>query len=257
MTSVLGLPHTTPAASTTSKASGGESKAKRGRRNDEALSDDDDANVDGVRGLVGLVGRLALSTASKAGQALALSVDILLIPKDAKVKVADTEYVFANEMKTAMQNYHNTAMNLKVEQRHTMGPPFVRAFEVLLGWGIKAAQAANDQERENAIVEAINELKAEDTDAKKMERICQVCRMCKYGKAHKKDIMKLEVSMERGVEGSVKVQRAWIGIMALLTMHHKAQRKYGAAPQANIQRQTVKAMKKMQLLKDSDDRHKW
>eukprot|EP00929_Paragymnodinium_shiwhaense_P103514 TRINITY_DN67058_c0_g1_i1.p2 TRINITY_DN67058_c0_g1~~TRINITY_DN67058_c0_g1_i1.p2 ORF type:complete len:262 (-),score=100.20 TRINITY_DN67058_c0_g1_i1:337-1122(-) len=230
---------------------------KRGRKEErDAMDNEEDESCD-VTQLIGLVSRLAMSASHKADTAICLSTDMLLVSAAAKAKTSQGEVILADVVKKSQKEYQQeAAAKSSGKEKEEMGPPYVRTWEAILMWAAAEMKGANDQEGEHAIMTVMKEVQEAGDLKAKVEHVCRSVRMCKMSKAFKKDTYKLEVVTEKGVDGSMAVQQAWKKIMHMLTSRHGAIRKHGPPPVSNLQRQTLKQMKKMNIVREDDDNSK-
>eukprot|EP00929_Paragymnodinium_shiwhaense_P070353 TRINITY_DN35639_c0_g2_i1.p2 TRINITY_DN35639_c0_g2~~TRINITY_DN35639_c0_g2_i1.p2 ORF type:complete len:256 (+),score=59.84 TRINITY_DN35639_c0_g2_i1:198-965(+) len=219
----------------------------------EELDDDQD-----MEQLLGMVGRLALAANGRAGAALSINTDVLVYEDELAYKNPDNQMVkLAQVLQQAGREYSEQLKTLSSEQKGSLGPPYVRIWDALVGWCLGAAKAGVQGVDANKVNEEVAKMQAAigqlQNTQDKLGAITITVRYCKNAKAYKKGLYRLEVGVVDHPQQLFEAKKAW-GYMLEILVKLGAQRKMGPAPLTNNARQVVKALKSRGLLPEREER---
>eukprot|EP00929_Paragymnodinium_shiwhaense_P094674 TRINITY_DN55437_c0_g1_i1.p2 TRINITY_DN55437_c0_g1~~TRINITY_DN55437_c0_g1_i1.p2 ORF type:complete len:251 (+),score=86.16 TRINITY_DN55437_c0_g1_i1:321-1073(+) len=242
--SMLGL---TPAGgSVASSSSSKTERATKRKKEDAAAKEEDVAGEREMMEVVSLVGRLCLSTASKADAAMGILTDIAIIGDG----IPQQKEKLADMMKTTMRQYAEAASKLKPAEKAGFGPPHLRAWDTLLQYMKQVAEALNEAETVEFIDRHVKEV-AEITDVKaRAIALGDAIRYCCVKKTHNKDTVKIEVCIN-ATEEIKHAKRCWLRMRIMMAQRLRADIRHGKAPASALQRKTLNKMKELGMIEDS------
>eukprot|EP00929_Paragymnodinium_shiwhaense_P046604 TRINITY_DN23725_c0_g2_i3.p2 TRINITY_DN23725_c0_g2~~TRINITY_DN23725_c0_g2_i3.p2 ORF type:complete len:250 (+),score=66.57 TRINITY_DN23725_c0_g2_i3:104-853(+) len=223
------------------------SPAKAGRKT-KTTAEADGNDIDGLKDIVAMLGKLTLVANRKADVALAATSDVLVIKRDIQTATGGV-------LAEAGRIYHEMVQGLQPAERAKAGPPGLRVWEVLVTWCLEAAKEKDNQH----VIEAVSAYtdKASSAD-NKMDWMAAGIRSCKLSKTYEKTTMKLEIVTGNCDEG-IEARKLWTPMMRMLCSSYGAQRKCGPPPPSANQRGLVKAMREASMLGEESgaSRHDW
>eukprot|EP00929_Paragymnodinium_shiwhaense_P046682 TRINITY_DN23754_c0_g1_i1.p2 TRINITY_DN23754_c0_g1~~TRINITY_DN23754_c0_g1_i1.p2 ORF type:complete len:244 (+),score=44.17 TRINITY_DN23754_c0_g1_i1:230-961(+) len=173
---------------------------------------------------------LSLITANAVATVHAVVTDVLIFEANSPVAIAT---------KKASTEFHALVQNTKREDRHTLGPPYIRVWQAVMEASMGVAAKAEEPSISVEPIKQYGAIVAGLEPWAKIRFLTETVRQCRVSPCHDKSKVKLQISVKAGAtldSDANPVDVAWLTTQRILVKHMGAEKKMGKAPQGAIER---------------------